>query len=85
VLAGSREALCLLARGRPLCALPSRRALLGGRGSADRSPGKQRRGRPRAGRLRRRLADPREAAFPASAAHRTKKRRPLAGNSRGRP
>jgi hypothetical protein len=29
----------LLARGRPLCALPSRRALLTERRSADRSPG----------------------------------------------
>jgi len=47
---------CLLARGGPLCALPSRRALLAVRGRADRSPGKQRRGRPRAGRLRRRPA-----------------------------
>jgi len=41
-------------------ALPSRRALLAERRSADRSPGKQRRGRPRAGRLRRRPAAPRE-------------------------
>jgi len=44
----------LLARGGPLCALPSRRAPLAERRSADRSPGKQRRGRALAGRLRRR-------------------------------
>jgi len=35
--AGARTVLA--GRGRPLCALPSRRAPLAGRGSADRSPG----------------------------------------------
>jgi hypothetical protein len=39
----------------PLCALPSRRAPLSARRSADRSPGKQRRGRALAGRLRRQV------------------------------